>query len=106
RAAAHFSHFSLYLLMFALPLSGWLMSSASPFNDEGAYPIQIKNMVFGLFEMPDPFQPGSEELSKFFGAVHFYTGLGLTLILGAHIAGALKHAIVERDGVMRRMIFG
>ena len=42
RTAARASHIALYMLMVALPISGWLMASASPFNNPDAYPFQIK----------------------------------------------------------------
>lgn len=103
RRAAKAAHVALYVLMIALPLSGWLMSSASPLNDPDAYPMQIRNMVFGLFEMPDPFPEGSDKLSRFFHTVHHWAGLGLAALLGLHVAGALKHALIDRDGVLARM---
>jgi len=68
------THYSMYVLMLLLPLSGWLMASASPLNDAGGYLPQIKNMVFGLFEMPDPFVPGDRDLEVIFKAVHEYAG--------------------------------
>ena len=60
--ASHISHVMLYILIIAIPVSGWLMVTSSPLNDPGAYPTQIRNMVFGLFEMPDPFATGNEAL--------------------------------------------
>ncbi|MEM8753758.1 MAG: cytochrome b [Pseudomonadota bacterium] len=106
KAAAHGGHAALYVLMIALPLSGWLMASASPLNDEDAYPAQIKNMVFGLFEMPDPIQPSDEALLAIFKSVHFWSALALTIILVAHIGAALKHHFKDRDATLRRMIVG
>ena len=103
RMGAHVSHIALYVLMFVLPLSGWLMSSASPFNDPGAYPMQIKNMVFGLFEMPDPINPGDRDLEVLFHAVHEWAAIGLAVLLLAHVGAALKHHLVNRDTVLTRM---
>ena len=102
KALAHGGHLALYVCMIAMPLSGWLMSSATTMQDS----YGIKNMVFGLFEMPDPFQPGSEELETIFRKIHFYVGLALALILAGHAAAALKHHFVDRDGVLMRMIRG
>lgn len=104
--ASNMSHLLLYALMFALPVTGWLMASSSPLNDEGAYPLQIKNMVFGLFEMPDPFPQGSEALTNAFHTMHWFCALALGLLLLVHIAAALKHHIVDRDAVLRRMVSG
>lgn len=103
---AKFGHWILYLLMFAMPITGWLASSASPYNDADAYPMQIKNMVFGLFEMPDPFATGSHALSDQFMTAHFYVSLALLAVLAVHVIAAIKHAAVDRDGVMERMIRG
>lgn len=106
RRAARASHIALYVLMVAMPLSGWLMASASPFNDPGAFPFQIKNEVFGLFELPDPFPVGSEPLRKALLGVHIALAASLVLVLILHAGAALKHHFVDRDSVLRRMIRG
>ncbi|MEM7522872.1 MAG: cytochrome b [Pseudomonadota bacterium] len=103
---AHGGHIALYLLMFALPLSGWLMSSASPLNDVDAYPAQIKNMVFGVFEMPDPIQPSNEALLELFKSIHFYCALAMAALLVGHAGAALKHHFVDKDNTLTRMITG
>lgn len=106
RAAVHGAHGALYLLMFAIPVSGWLMSSASPLNDPDAYPAPLKNMVFGLFELPDPFRPGSEALTETFHTIHWVSVYILAAILVVHVGAALKHHYVDRDTVLRRMLPG
>ena len=106
KGASHASHLALYLLIIAMPLTGWLMSSASPLNDPGAYPVQIKNMVFGLFEMPDPYPSGSKELSEAFGTAHMIFAILLAVILIVHLAAALKHHFFDRDRILTRMIKG
>ncbi|WP_112322414.1 cytochrome b [Oceanibium sediminis] len=106
KAASHASHLALYLLMLALPLSGWLMASSSPLNDEGAYPMRIPNMVFGLFEMPDPFPVGSKALSDALYQLHGALALALELILLVHLGAALKHHFVDGDTVLSRMVSG
>ena len=93
----------LYFLMFLLPVSGWLMASASPFNDPDAY-IYIKNMVFDLFELPDPIHPGDKALETLFGTIHRYAGYVLAALLLLHVAAALKHHFVEKDSVLTRMM--
>lgn len=102
RLGAHVGHWALYALMFALPLSGWLMSSASPLQDL----YGIKNMVFGLFEMPDPFVPGDGDIEGLFKTVHYWCGWALAAVLAAHAGAALKHHFVNRDNVLRRMVKG
>ncbi len=94
-------HVALYTLMFALPLTGWLMVSASPLQDMG-----VANKVFGLFEMPDPFVPGSAALSDTFKELHGAVWWGLMGTLVLHVLGALKHHYVTRDRVLSRMVRG
>ncbi|MEM7190187.1 MAG: cytochrome b/b6 domain-containing protein [Pseudomonadota bacterium] len=92
-------HLAMYACMVILPLNGWLMASASPLQD--AY--GLKNLVFGLFELPDPFVPGSEDLRVALGRVHFYAGLALLLLVTGHIAAACYHHFVLRDDVLAKM---
>jgi len=106
RMLAEGAHVALYVLMIALPVSGWLMASASPLNDPGAYPFQVKNMVFGLFELPDPYPEGSKALDEQLKRFHWGLALALGLLLILHAAAALKHQFVDRDGLLRRMILG
>ncbi|MFK7943827.1 MAG: cytochrome b [Paracoccaceae bacterium] len=105
KALAHGGHLALYICMIALPISGWLMASASPYNDPDAYFV-VKNMVFGLFELPDPYPKGDEALTKLLGQIHFYIAMALVAILTGHIAAALKHHFVDQDSVLRRMLRG
>lgn len=102
--AARAAHLALYGLMLAIPLTGWLGASSSPYNDPGY--MNIPNEVFGLFPMPDPYPEGSHAVSDGYMTAHFYLALTLLVILAGHVAAALKHALVDRDGVMRRMWSG
>lgn len=102
RATAAGAHVALYLLMFALPLSGWLMASASPLQDQ----FGLKNMVFGLFEMPDPFSPGDKALEGALKSAHAALAWTLLAVLAGHVSGALKHHFADRDDVLKRMTFG
>ncbi len=104
KSASHISHYMLYALIFWMPLSGWFMASSSPLNNEDAYPFQIPNMVFGLFELPDPFPTGSEALMQPFAWAHMLGAILLAAILVVHLAAALKHHFVDRDDILRRMI--
>ena len=105
-SASHVSHALLYLLILAMPITGWLMVTSSPLNDPGAYPVQIPNLVFGLFAMPDPYPTGSKELSDTFATIHWALAYLLILVLLLHVAAALKHQLVDRDGLLMRMIRG
>lgn len=86
----------LYLLMLVLPISGYMMSNA------GGHPI----MLFGLFEMPAIFGE-SETLGGISHAVHQYGGWFMLLVILLHIAGALKHRILDKGGerdILSRML--
>ena len=101
-AVARGGHLALYVLMVALPVSGWLMASASPLQDT----YGLKNMVFTWFELPDPFQPGTKPLEAALKSVHAWAAFGLAVILAGHAAAAFRHHFVKRDNVLRRMIWG
>ncbi|MGG7566258.1 cytochrome b [Rhodovulum sp. DZ06] len=102
RLVAHGGHAALYVLMFAIPLSGWLMASASPLQEL----YGVKNMVFGLFELPDPFVPGDQKLQATLRSVHFWAAMALLAVVAGHAAAALKHHFIDKDDVLRRMTRG
>jgi cytochrome b561 len=89
---AIFTHYAFYLLLFALPVSGWLMSSAS------AYSVSW----FGQFQLPDLVTP-SQTLKATLQTVHNYLGKALLALALLHIAAALKHYFFNKDLVMQRM---
>ncbi|WP_424928426.1 cytochrome b [Amaricoccus tamworthensis] len=99
---AEVTHKILYLMMFIMPLSGWAMSAASPNQDL----LNMKNMVFGVWEMPDPWVPGVKSVEAFFASVHWFGALLLTAILLAHAGAAIKHHLINRDDVLKRMTYG
>jgi len=103
RIVSRVTRVGMYVLMFALPLTGWLMASASPFNDPDSY-IYIPNMVFGLFEMPDPIAKGDAVLTKQLKVIHQYIGYALAALLVLHVAAAIKHHFILRDYVLVRML--
>jgi cytochrome b561 len=100
--AARAAHLALYALMLWMPLTGWLMASASTLQD--MYGIQ--NMVFGLFTLPDPFVPGDKALEEALAAAHLAGGLALSALVAVHAAAALAHHFVFRDDTLRRMVRG
>ncbi|TVQ55153.1 MAG: cytochrome b [Rhodobacteraceae bacterium] len=100
--AAKRAHVAFYALMFILPISGWLMASASELQDL----YNIRNMVFGLFELPDPFVPGDRRIEAVFKAIHVAAAVALAALLVAHALAALKHHFIDRDRVLMRMVRG
>ena len=93
KVAAHTVHVLLYVLLFAIPLSGWLMSSAKGFQ----------TVYLGIFPLPD-LLPKDKALGEILSEVHEILNMGMLLLLVAHSAAALKHQFVERDGTLARML--
>lgn len=91
--AARASHAALYVLLFAMPLSGWLMSSASN------YPVSW----FGFAQLPDLVAP-DRDLKHLLEEVHESLANALIAIALLHVAAALKHHFVDRDGLLWRML--
>ena len=91
--AARFVHLCFYGLMFALPMTGWLMSSAA------AIPVSF----LGLFTLPD-FIHRSDHLFSLLIGVHKWLGYALILLFAIHMGAALRHHFVFRDDTLRRML--
>lgn len=95
KTASQISHAFLYLLLFAMPISGWLMNGASGF------PMKY----FGLVRVPDLLVRNQESLALF-KTVHFYIAWTLIAVIAVHVLAALKHHFIDRDSVLRRMLPG
>ncbi len=91
--AAHGLHYLLYLLMIAIPLSGWLMSSAKGF----------RTVWFGVLPLPDLLAKNAE-LGDLLQIVHVSLNYGFAALLAVHVAAALKHHVVDRDDTLTRML--
>ncbi|HEX8783568.1 MAG TPA: cytochrome b [Steroidobacteraceae bacterium] len=93
RVLARFTHATLYVLLFAMPLSGWMMSSARGF------PVSW----FGLFTLPD-LVPKNRSLYEALLTTHQTLAWVLAAVVTLHVAAALKHHFMLRDHVLRRML--
>jgi cytochrome b561 len=95
RKAAHITHALLYTVMIVMPLSGWIINSAA----------KIPFKVFGVWRLPAIVAPdkGLQELAE---QVHFSLFLLLVILLILHIAAALRHHFILRDGMLFRMLPG
>lgn len=93
RLLARFTHAALYVLLFAMPLTGWTMSSARGF------PVSW----FNLFQLPD-LVPKSPALYGALVTTHAALAITLALVVALHVAGALKHHYVLKDDTLRRML--
>ena len=102
RRAAGAAHAILYGLLIGLPLTGWAVVSLSPFN--------IPTVLYGLVPWPHlPLAPLLTDPAGAEGAVkllHAYGAWFLTALLVLHVAAALRHHLILRDGVLARMLPG
>ena len=92
RVAAEASHWLLYALMFVQPLVGWAMLSAA------GYPIAL----IGAFHLP-PIVPHDMTLYAFLRPLHSVLAFALFATFLLHLAAALTHAVIFRDGVFKSM---
>lgn len=92
RVAARASHALLYACMIGVPLSGYAASNFSKYG--------IK--YFGLVLLP-PWGVDDKQVYAVFNTAHKVLALAFVGLILLHVAAALKHALVDRDGVMRRM---
>jgi cytochrome b561 len=95
RAAAKASHLILYALMAAMPLIGWAMLSA------GGYPVTL----YGPLHLP-PIAPHDNELFATLRALHTWLAFALFAMVLLHLAAALLHGLIRRDGVFSSMARG
>jgi len=90
---AHLGHLALYLLMIAIPLSGWLMSSAKG----------VQTVWFGVLPLPD-LLGRDKALGAQLADLHSALNIGLLVLIGGHAAAALFHHLVRKDDTLRRML--
>jgi len=104
RMAAHVAHFLLYFVMIALPLSGWMHDSA--WKAAATHPMHLFGVIpfprIGLIMNLDP--AVKEPLHDRFGMLHTYLGYALYALLAMHVGGALKHELLDRRSVIKRMV--
>jgi cytochrome b561 len=93
KLAAHATHYALYALIFIIPVSGWLMSSAKGFQ----------TVWFGVLPLPD-LVGKNKELGDMLLEVHKVLNFLLFGLVLAHIGAALKHHFIERDDILARML--
>ena len=93
KVIARLVHLCLYALMFALPVTGWLMSSAAGFSVS----------ILGLFELPD-LVAQDDLLFRAFVQVHKWLAYGLMVLTAAHAGAALTHHYVNKDDTLKKML--
>jgi len=93
RRAAVVSHVALYALMIAIPVSGWLFSSASG--------VQV--VYLGLVALPN-LVAKDDALAAVLKSVHYTLNFALLVLVLVHAGAALRHHFVQRDSVLARML--
>ncbi|MGN6516848.1 MAG: cytochrome b [Rhizomicrobium sp.] len=104
RFVARATHFLLYVLIIAIPLSGWAMVSASR--------LGLPTSYFGLFNWPNigfianmPLDQRNP-LRHTFGETHEFLAWSALVLIVLHVAGALWHQFFRGDEVFKRMVPG
>lgn len=92
KIAARSMHWAFYFFMFAMPISGWLITSAAG----------LPASFFGLFTLPNLVAP-DEHNRVLFEWVHEWLGYALIAAIMLHTAAALKHHFINKDDILRRM---
>ena len=95
KGVAHLVHIILYGFLLVSPIIGWIGTSA--------YGAAIK--VFGIFTLP-PIVAKDRALATTVLEIHQVMGWIFTAAVVAHIAAALFHHFVKRDGILLRMTHG
>ncbi|AMJ60892.1 cytochrome b [Bosea sp. PAMC 26642] len=94
KAASHLVHWLLYGLLLVVPALGWIGVSLYPSLG-----------IFGLFNLPALVKP-DQALAEAVLQVHGNLAILIALLVGGHIAAALYHHLIRKDGVLRRMLPG
>src|SRR5690606_31747046 len=91
--AAHAGHWALYALMLAIPVSGWLMSSA----------LGVPVVWFGVWQLPD-LVTKDPALGELLTDVHVILNYTLAVAVVGHVVAALHHHFIKKDTVLMRML--
>lgn len=87
--------FLLYVSLFAMPISGWIFSTAAGYAPH-----------LGQFSIPAPFVKLDLTLAGQVFKVHQAIAWGIIVLLCMHVAGGLKHHFIDKDNILKRMMPG
>lgn len=93
KMAARTVHWAFYGFMIAMPITGWMMTSAAG----------LPPSFFGLFVLPNLVSP-NEELRQLLQEIHKCLAYGLIAAIVLHICAALKHHFIDKDDILKRML--
>ena len=95
RRGAKASHFFLYVLLFLMPVTGWIVNSAA----------NIPFRIFWLIPLPAIVEP-DKAMADAAARAHFVLFVVLSLLVTVHVAAALRHHFFKRNDVLVRMLPG
>jgi cytochrome b561 len=102
-AASKAAHLALYVLIFAMPATGWVHDSA--WKAASAHPLLLYWVIpwfrLGFITSLDP--ATKDYVHSLFGTLHTYLSYALYGVLGLHVLGALKHQFYDRQPELQRM---
>lgn len=93
KIAARTVHWAFYIFMFAMPITGWLITSAAG----------LPASFFGLFVLPNLVSPNPDAMAVY-QEIHKWLGYGLIATIVLHTSAALKHHFINKDDILRRMV--
>lgn len=93
RRAARCVHYTFYVCMIFMPLTGWMMSSAA------GLPVSF----FGLIVLPDLLAP-DENLRILLVFIHKWLAYFMIALICLHIAASLKHYFIDKDDILQRIL--
>jgi cytochrome b561 len=93
-ATAKVVHASLYALLLAMAVSGWLMATSTP--------VRVPTVVFGLLSLPYPLSPDLPTY-RLAHVIHVVCAISLVALVALHAGAALLHACLWRDRTLARM---
>jgi len=97
RRASALSHGALYALMAIMPVTGYLMSATNT--------LGVPTRIFGVIDVPHLLGPDAR-LEALFKTMHAWSATVLMVLVAVHVLAAVKHAVIDRDGVWTRMVVG
>jgi cytochrome b561 len=103
RKLAHAAHIALYLLIFLMPITGWIHDSA--WKDAPTHPLNLYGVIpwfrIGIITHQDP--ATKEQIHALFSAIHASLAYVLYAMVAVHVVGALKHQFVDKEPEVQRM---
>lgn len=100
RSLMHLTHYGLYLALFLMPLTGWVVVSSSS--------LGLPTILYGVLRLPHlgfiATSPYKSVINDWAGAAHEVLAWSALALIALHSAAALYHHLVRRDDVLRRML--